>query len=265
MSLADTLPRTGRIQKPPRLMIYGPHKIGKSTFGASAPSPVFIQIEDGLDGLTDPTTGRPIEVPHFPQAQALGDVWSAMNALLTQEHDFKTLSVDSIDWLEALIWKDVCASENVQNIEDIGYGKGYVKALDRWRSFFAGVNRLRDDRGMAIILLAHAEIRKFQNPSGADYDRYGPKLHKSAGALMLEAVDVIGFANWETVVVEEKTGFGGKQTKAKGAGKRLLHLEERPSYLAGSRYRLPPTVDFNWPSFIAAFNQATAPAPAAAA
>lgn len=264
MSLLSTLQTTGRIQKPPRLMIYGPQKIGKSTFGASAPSPVFIQIEDGLDGLTDPTTGRPIEVPHFPQASALADIWTAIGALLNEDHQFKTLAVDSLDWLENLIWKDVCATENVQNIEDIGYGKGYVKALDRWRSFLAGMNRLRDDKGMAIVLIAHAEIKKFQNPSGGDYDRYQPKLHAKAGALVQEAVDVIGFANWEAVVVEEKTGFGGKTTKARGSGRRLLHLEERPSYLAGSRYRLPAQTDFNWPSFIAAFNQATAPAAAAA-
>jgi hypothetical protein len=260
LSALANLRTTGRIQKPPRLMIYGPQKIGKSTFGARAPAPVFIQIEDGLDGLADPDTGQPIEVAHFPQAHALGDVYDAMGALLNDDHSFQTLVIDSLDWLEPLIWKKTCDENRFDNIESPGYGKGYTLASKHWKEFLAGLNALRDRRGMGIILLAHAEIRKFQNPSGGDYDKYQPKLQKQGGALVQEWADIIGFANWEAVVVEQKTGFNQTTTKAKGSGRRLLHLEERPSYLAGSRYRLPPTIDFNWPSFASAFAAATAPA-----
>lgn len=272
MSALANLRTTGRIQKPPRLMIYGPHKIGKSTFGASAPSPIFLQCEDGLDGLKDPGTGAPIEIPSLPGAdypapyfQTLPDFYAAVNALLSEEHEFNTVVIDSADWLEAIVQKHVCDTAKVKSIEDFDYGKGYEKCKEEWRYLLAGLNALRDHRGMAIILLAHAEIKKFKNPSGADYDRYQPKLDKRAGALIQEAVDIIGFANWEAVVVEEKTGFNQKTAKAKGAGKRILYTEERPSYLAGNRYGLPPTIDFNWPSFAQAFAAATAPAQSQAA
>lgn len=264
MSALANLPRTGRIQKPPRLMVYGPQKIGKSTFAASAPNPIFIQIEDGLDGLTDPETGRPIEIPHFPQAKSLADVKAAVKALLTEEHNFQTLALDSLDWLEPLIEQQACADNNWASIETPGYGKGYKEALTHWRAFFDAMNALRDQRGMAVILIAHSEVKRYDNPMTASYDRHQPKLYKGAGALVQEWADVIGFANWETAVIEEKTTFNATQKKAKGSGRRLLYLEDRPAFMAGSRFRLPPEVPFNWGSFVQAFTAATAPQPQAA-
>lgn len=263
MSMLDTLQVTGRINKPPRIMIYGPQKIGKSTFAAMAPDPVFIQIEDGLDGLCDPTTKAPLEVSHFPQATTLQDVLDAMRTLLAEEHTFKTLAVDSLDWLEALIWKEVCLKGGVESIEEFGYGKGYVEALSHWRHFLDGLNALRNYKGMALVLLAHAEIKSFNSPTTSNFDRYQPKLHKSASALVQEAVDVIGFVNWETVIVEEKMGFNAVTKKAKGSGKRVLHMEERPAFLAGARYQMPAQIDFSWQAFIEAFNAATNQGPVA--
>ena len=35
-------------KKPPRIMLYGTEGIGKSTFAAQAPSPIFLPTEDGL-------------------------------------------------------------------------------------------------------------------------------------------------------------------------------------------------------------------------
>lgn len=262
MSTIANLARTGRISKAPRILVYGPHKIGKSTFGAQAPNPIFIPIEDGLDALADPATGAPIEVPMFPQATTYDDVIAAIGTLYNEEHDRQSVTIDSLDWLENLIWKKVCSNAGVKNIEDIGYGKGYVHALDLWRTFLDGCNALRDRKGMAVILLAHAEIKRFDAPDKvSSYDRYQPKLHTKASGLVQEAVDVIGFANYEVVVLKEDVGFKKEVKKATGSGQRLLHLEERPAFLAGSRYRLPATVPFNWASFIAAFNAAAAPAP----
>lgn len=244
LSLA-ALVKTGQATIPPRVMIYGPHKIGKSTFGASAPAPIFIQIEDGLNA---------IETTAFPQAKSFQDVLDALETLFIEEHTFKTLVVDSADWLEALIWKHTAKLGDKQSIEDFGYGKGYVEALTHWRTFLSGITALRDKKGMATILLAHAQIKRFDAPDKTQsYDRYQPKLHASASALVQEAVDVIGFANFDATVVESKVGFNQTKARAVGSGRRLLHLEERPAYLAGSRYAMPPTIGFSWAEFQEAF------------
>ena len=50
MNLLETI-MTGKAQQPPRLMIYGSEGVGKSTFAASAPKPIFVQTEDGLSEI----------------------------------------------------------------------------------------------------------------------------------------------------------------------------------------------------------------------
>ena len=47
MGMLDSI-QSGKENRPPRIMIYGAEGVGKSTFAASAPNPVFIQTEDGL-------------------------------------------------------------------------------------------------------------------------------------------------------------------------------------------------------------------------
>ena len=67
--------------KPPRIIVYGDHKIGKSTFGASCPRPVFLQTEDGIESLG---------VDALPLCRTLDDVFAQLNSILNEEHNFKT-------------------------------------------------------------------------------------------------------------------------------------------------------------------------------
>lgn len=234
---------------PPRILIYGTHKIGKSSFAAEAPSPIFIDIEGGLGAL---------KTKAFPRAEDWESVIAQMGWLCENDHPFKTLAVDSLDWMEKLIWARVAKDAKVDTIEDIGYGKGYLAATEYWRQFIGGVNYLRDNKGMGTILIAHAQIIKFDAPDKTQsFDRYQPKLHKSANALIGEAVDIIGFANFETNVVQTDKGFNQKKTTATGNGTRWLHLEERPAYIAGSRFPMPDKIPLAWADFAAAFAAAT--------
>ena len=125
MGMLDTI-QSGRENRPPRIMIYGSEGVGKSTFAASAPNPVFIQTEDGLGEL---------DCRKFPLAHSLAEVLAQLTALRDEQHDFQTVVVDSADWLERLIFDEVCREYGVRNIEkaDGGYGKGYTHALTHWR------------------------------------------------------------------------------------------------------------------------------------
>jgi len=112
MSLLDNIQK-GKENKPPRLFIYGNEGIGKSLYSASAPNPIFIQTEDGLGE---------IDCAKFPLSRNFSDVQSALTALRDEPHGFQTIVLDSADWLERLIWDQVCAEFGVRNIEKVDGG-----------------------------------------------------------------------------------------------------------------------------------------------
>ena len=169
---------SGRSPAPRRLMLYGTHGVGKSTFASHAPKPVFVQTEDGLGE---------IECDKFPLTTTFDQAMQALSELYTDKHAFRTVVVDSLDWLERLIWAEVCRKRNVESVEDIGYAKGYVFALTQWREFLEGLTALRNDRGMMVVLIAHARIERFENPETDSYDRYVPRLHRLASQVVQES------------------------------------------------------------------------------
>jgi hypothetical protein len=230
-----SIAKTGQSSLPPRIVLHGPQGIGKTTFCASMDAPVFIPTEDGLAG---------VDVSAFPLATELSQVKEALASLA--KSDFKTIVIDSADWLEALIHKQVCKEHSKENIESFGYGKGYTLALQHWRELLRILDWYRVERGMAVVLIAHSEIRRFDSPDTESYDRYGVKLHKTASALMVEWADIVAFANWLVMTSETDTGFGSKRVRGHGNGQRVLHLEERPSHIAKSRYPLPAQIALDW-------------------
>lgn len=226
--------------KPPRIIIHGDPGIGKTTFAACAPNPVVIQTEDGLGTL---------DVQAFPLAKKLGDVMDALHSLYTEQHDFQTLVVDSLDWLEPLVWQAVCAEHKVASIETLGYGKGYVEALRYWRQFFDGVTALRDDRAMTVVMIAHSQIVRVEDPTMPAYDSHSLKLHKRAAALSEEFADVILYAAIRTNTVTEESGFNNKRTRATTTGERVMHTVGQPAFLAKSRYPMPSPMPLVWEAF----------------
>lgn len=227
----------GRTLAPRRTLVYGVHGVGKSTFGSMAERPVFIQTEDGLGN---------IECERFPLARQYADVVAALSELYTEEHDYRTVVVDSLDWLERLIWAKVCEKRGVQSIEDIGYAKGYVFALTNWREVLAGLDALRNERGMGIILIAHAQIERFANPETDTYDRYSPRLHKQASALAQEWADEVLFATYSVHTKATDEGFGRKRVQGIGTGERIIRTTERPAHLAKNRLNLPDEIPLDY-------------------
>ncbi len=126
---------------------------------------IFIQTEDGLSE---------IDCHSFPLAESYDDVIAALSALYGEEHDYRTVVIDSADWLERLIWDEVCDQYGVKSIEkaDGGYAKGYTHALTQWREVLTGLDALRVERDMAVIIIAHAKIEKFEDPETAANRRH---------------------------------------------------------------------------------------------
>ena len=215
-------------------MIAAEHKIGKSTFGASCPKPLFIQTEAGLEG---------IEVNAFPLVNTFEEFELQLDAVERLENGmFRTLVIDSVDWLERLIHRKVCQTHKVNDIAQIGFGKGHVAAETIWGEVLDRLTLINRDKKLMIVLLAHVIIQKFEDPERDGYDRIIPDLHKKSVNLLCEWVDILGYAALKIATVSKNDG----PIKAKTTGERVLHLTPRGGYMAGNRYGLPDTVAFEW-------------------
>lgn len=236
----------GRLQAPLRVVLYGVEGVGKSTFVASAPSPIILGSEEGTACL---------DVPRFPTPQTFSEALDAVRVLREESHEYQTLGVDTVDWLEPLCWAEVCATGKKESIEDFGFGKGYVAALELWRRFVAELDALRREKRMHVILLGHALVKTFKNPEGADYDRYGLKLHEKAAGFLKEWADEVLFANYQTFVDKEKA----KDRKGKGVGgTRMMYAERTAAFDAKTRHGLPAELPLSYEEFAAAIARAHA-------
>ena len=236
MTLAGV--RKGRIvDHPMRVLLYAPEGIGKSTFAAGAPSPIFICPEDGTAQL---------DVARLPEPQSWPDVIEGVRLLGREDHDYKTLVIDTADWIEPFLWQFICARDHKADIEAYGFGKGYVAALEEWRKLIVDLDKLRAAKRMNVVILGHSQVKTFKNPEGEDFDRYTMKVHEKSGGLLREWVDAALFATHETFAVK-----ADKAPKAKGfaTGARVIHTERRAAWDAKNRYSLPETIPLGWQDF----------------
>jgi hypothetical protein len=230
-------------------LLYGIEGIGKSHLASQCPKPVFIPTEDGLGE---------IDCHRFPLATSYEDVDTALQELCTEEHSFQTVVIDSLDWHERLIWDRLCKSYGAASIEKVdgGYGKGYVYAAGLWRKVIERLNALRNQRGMMIMLLAHAKVERFEDPDACAYDRYTIRAHRSVASLLTEWSDAVLFATRRIITRTEDGSFNRTRTIASGQGKdggdRILRCIGGPSCIAKNRYNLPAELPLSWPALMAA-------------
>ena len=227
----------GKQPNPLRVFLFGVEGIGKSTFAAGAPHPIFLGAEDGTAHM---------DVERLPNPENWKDVKDGIRLLTNEAHEYQTLVIDTVDWAEPLLWQHCYERDGFHSIEDYGYGKGYTAALDEWRVFVAALEKLRAAKHTNVILLGHSWIKPFKNPTGDDFDRYEPKVHAKAGGLLKEWCDCVLFANYETFSVkDEKT----KRVKGVSSGARLIYTNRTAAYDAKNRHDLPDSLPLSWDDF----------------
>lgn len=244
MSLASVT--KGRRREPRRILLYGVPKIGKTTFAAQAPNPIFIE------SVREQGSGEQ-ETQRFQPCESWEDIFDAIKALENESHDRKTVVIDTLDAFEPLIWDFLCREEGVKDKEK--YGGGFNKWVDaevrEWNRMLQALDRLRSKKGMEYILLAHSMIEVYNNPSGENYDRFALKVHKKSAAFIIGSVDVCLFAQHETAYKKD----GNRKYKGKSTGARVIQTEYNAAWVAGNRYSLPSKIPLSWADFDAAFDR----------
>ena len=225
----------GRRPAPRRVMVYGVQGVGKSTFGAASNRPIFIQTEDGLGEIA---------ADKFPLAGTTADVIAAIAELHSEQHDYASVVLDSLDWLRA---------------DDLGRRlpgvQRQVSRKGRWRrrqglhvyaaSLWHRAGRLRcpaprsrHDGGA----VAHAKSEKFQTPEDTAHDRFAPRLHKLASALIQEWCDEVFFATYTAITDPKKVKVGEPP-------ERVMRTCEGPTHVAKNRLNMPPELPLVWEAY----------------
>ena len=238
----------GYQQAPERVVLYGVEGVGKSTFAAGAPAPIFLATEDG--------TAR-LDVERIPIA-SWAELLGAVDELIAAPHGYKTIVIDSIDHAEPMCWRALCARNKWADVETPGYGRGYVAAVDEWRQLVSMLAMARAKRGMNIVLLGHAMLRNHKNPEGADFQRYESKINDKAAGFLKEWSDHVLFARHEAFAAKSDAN-GDKRARGVSSGRRRIHSKWSAAYDAKTRAPLPENLELSWEAFAAALATSNEP------
>jgi hypothetical protein len=250
MSISMSQITIGKIDLPYLLGVGGGPGVGKSSLGASMPDPIFITAENGTNFLN---------VARFPTPKKWPDVIECLDLLAKEKHKYKTLVIDSMDWIEMLVHSYVCETNKPTRVYSIelaenGYGKGYIKAFNYFIEMKNKLELLRLENKMNILLIFHNEMKEIYDPINlVSHVRNQIKMHKKTSAMFIEFLDALFFATFKTFAKEEQ----GKKTKMYGGEDRVIYTSSRPSFEAKNRYGLPFELPLSWKAISDAIDSAT--------
>lgn len=232
--------RKANPSRPVRIMIYGVEGVGKSTLGAKSDNPVFISPEGGVDHLVD-RHGEPCS--ELAGINSWDSFTNALQSLKTEDHNYKTLILDSADWIEGLAHQAIIQGTN-KTITTVngGYGGGYRQSQNMHQGLIATLEDLRESRNMNIIVTAHAHVKAVKDPDMLqDYDAFEIKCHELVSSLYREWVDGLFFVRFKTFM---NSSDETKRARAFTDGTRVIHTVKAPAFQAKNRYGMPSELDF---------------------
>lgn len=256
---------SGQTVEPRRVMIVGVEGVGKTSFAAGCPKTFFIDLEGGLnDVLCYARTEERI--------QTIAEFMNCLSWLATNQHDFEAIAIDTVDWLERLIFNDICVRKgNVSAIEEIPYGKGYSFAVPMWEEIIKALTYIQKVKRTKTILIGHCRIQKIKEPGMDTYDQYVPDLHPEAQTMLREWCDEVLFACFRTLTKTEDLGFNKVRNIALQTGdERFIRTRRSAHAVAKNRLRgIPEEIPVDWAAYAQYLPQASMtpplpPAPAVA-
>lgn len=171
-----------------RLLIYGPPKIGKTTFAAGWPNALFLATEKGHESHRV----YPKEVKSWNHFKSL------VKKILEGKHQYKTIVIDTIDILFKLCNDEMCKKLKIEHVSDKEWGKGYDLIANE---FEREINKLfLTDYG--IIMLSHTKIQDLTN-IGGKYTKVVPSLPNLGRKVIIPKVSVIGYMKLTTKKIDK--------------------------------------------------------------
>ena len=257
--------------RPSHVLVHAVQGWGKTSLAAMAPAPVFLMTknETGLITLIQNGQLPPTPWMRFPrtpetfseEAASWNEALDALKALLTENHQFKTLCLDTLNGLERLCHEHVCLNSYSGDWSEkgfLGFQRGYETSLQEWRKLLNLLDQLRNERGMGTFALCHTQVKTQANPLGPDYDRFTPTMHKKTWDLTHGWCDMCLFGRFEVEVLDEKS-----KPKGKGGGHRVLYTTYTACWDAKNRHGLPDEVTMgadahaSWENLLAALRGET--------
>ena len=212
--------------------LYGPGKIGKTTFGSQLPGALILAFQKGYNALPN------VYVQDV-------STWSEMKQVLRQlknkeiQEKFHSIVVDTIDIAAAACQKYIIDQNNVDTLNQIPYGQGWVQVKRQLESTFRAVTQL----GYAVLFISHDKDKTFKRQDGTEYNQIVPTLSNSYNEIIKNMVDMYGYAH---VVLKD------------GTPTRVLTLRSLDGTIdCGSRFRyMQPEVKFSYDALVEALNNA---------
>lgn len=224
----------GRIARPPRVLIYGFEAVGKTTCAIGAPDPFVIDADRGSH--------------KFDRGQrVVPGSWEEMiewlSAIERGEVKCESVVLDSITRLESMLHDSIFQGTTIEAF-DGGYGRGDTYAVNKWREVLAQLERLWE-KGKTIVLVAHAQVKTFSDPTSVNYDRFEVSARPKTAAVLRQFSDYVLFCREDVVTAGKKNNF-----KATTTGIRYAYTRRCPAFDAKARGSLlfPDRILLSWES-----------------
>jgi hypothetical protein len=218
-------------------LLYGPSKIGKSTWCSQAENAVFLATEPGLNSL---------EVFQVP-IRDWDELLKACADLAEGKHEFRTIVVDTLDNLHRMCVDYVCQKNKIEHESDLPYGKAYALISNEFQRVLNKLAFLP----YGLILVSHSVEREFETRTGKIM-RVVPTLPEKARKMVVGLVDLILYCDLEM----------NKDDNGKQVYQRVIRTKPSLNYDAGDRTgRLPEVLPLDFREFLKAFNGSRPVAP----
>ena len=212
--------------------IYGPGKIGKTTFGSQMPGALILAFQKGYNALPN------------VYAQDV-TTWSEMKITLRElkkpevKEMFHSIIIDTIDIAAAACEKYIISQAGVDTLNQIPYGQGWSRVKRELEDTFRTVTQL----GYAVLFISHDKDKTFTRQDGTQYNQIVPTLGNSYNLIIKDMVDIYGYAH---MIMKE------------GEPKRVLTLRSLDNTIdCGSRFKyMVPEVNFSYDALVEALNNA---------
>ncbi len=166
-------------------LLYGPPKIGKTTFGSKMPGALLLAGEKGYSTIPGIIA---------QDITSWGDMKQVLRELKKPEVRaiYQSIIVDTIDILAEYCQKYIC---NQLGIENIGDGGWTTNGWAKYKVEFENVFRTLAMLGYAIVFISHDKEKTIKPQQGAEYQQIGSSMQSSALAIIENMSDIIAYAH----------------------------------------------------------------------